>query len=237
MVSSAAAPRYAVYFAPAPDTALWQRASALLGYDAASGKDVAQEVPPEIPTAAWHTVTSDPRRYGFHATLKAPFRARQGCDAGDLIERLAWLAERHRRFEVQMRVGSLDGFAAVLPAVPSAELAALADAAVDAFEPLRADLTDDEVARRRPELLTARQRELLSLYGYPYVREQFRFHMTLTGRLSPDLSAVVDELAQRLAPALRMPTPIDRIALFRQETPQSRFTIIATRPLGSGEPL
>lgn len=237
MASDAPAPRYAVYFAPAPETALWQTASALLGYDAATGTDVAQEVPPGIPAAAWHAATSEPRRYGFHATLKAPFRARQGCLEADLIERFGWLAERHQPFDVQMRVGSLDGFAAVLPAGPSVALNVLADAAVDAFEPLRADLTDDEIARRRPASLTERQRELLSLYGYPYVREQFRFHMTITGRLSADLLPVVDELARRLGPALRAPTPIDRMALFRQDTPGSRFTIIETRPLGSGKPV
>ena len=61
--------RYAIYFAPAADHPLWRLGSAVIGYDARSGADLAR--PDALPWSAdqgrkW---TDEPRRYGFHATL------------------------------------------------------------------------------------------------------------------------------------------------------------------------
>ena len=53
-----------------------------------------------------------------------------------------------------------------------------------------------EIARRRPDTLTSRQRELLAIYGYPYVIDEFRFHLTLTGAMTPDDHAVVAPVAK-----------------------------------------
>ena len=65
-------PRYAMYFAAGADSALSRFGAGLLGYDAHTGDevpfpDVALRVAPD-----WHDITADPRKYGFHATLKAP---------------------------------------------------------------------------------------------------------------------------------------------------------------------
>ena len=117
----------------------------------------------------------------------------------------------------------------------SAESAsALADAAVDAFEPFRAPPSPAERLRRNPDAMTPRQRALFERYGYPYVRELFRFHMTLTGPLGAHADAIAGRL-RALATDHRVcgPTRVGRIALFRQE-PGGRFRVIAHAALGHG---
>src|SRR5215468_10868409 len=64
-------PRYAIYFAPAPESSLWRFGSATIGYNAASGRDIPATPPVGYEHAVWDRLTEEPRRYGFHATLKA----------------------------------------------------------------------------------------------------------------------------------------------------------------------
>lgn len=226
--------RYAVYFAPAPDSALWTTGSALLGYDAAIGADVPAVVPDGWSAAAWHALTGDPRRYGFHATLKAPFRPADGVHETDLVEALAATATVQPRFAMPLEVARLGSFVALVPAPAPPALGVLATACVEAFERYRAPLSDAEIARRDPSRLTDRQRAYLDRYGYPYVREEFRFHMTLTGSLAADSADPSQALRAILAPVVGQdPVPIDGLALFRQDTPSSRFRIIARARLGS----
>lgn len=224
--------RYAVYFVPDAGSDLWRRGSALLGYDAESGEDVPQLSPSGWTPAQWRDLTEDPRRYGFHATLKAPFRIRDGVTEEALRGALRALAARVPAFAEVLHVARLGSFVAIVPAGPAPGLGALADAAVDAFELFRAPLSPGEIARRQPERLTPRQRELLDLYGYPYVHEEFRFHMTLTGRLDEDTADPVPGLAAILRDVLRpFPTPIAQIALFKQASPAARFRIVERAPL------
>src|SRR5438876_2656869 len=65
-------PRYAIYYVAAPGTDLDRFGTQLLGYDAYSGADL--PFPNDIIRMApnWRDMTKDPRKYGFHATLKAP---------------------------------------------------------------------------------------------------------------------------------------------------------------------
>lgn len=76
------APRYALYYTPAADSALWRFGSATLGYDAITGRDIAFAVPPGCEALDWQELIAEPRRYGFHATLKAPFELANGRNEG-----------------------------------------------------------------------------------------------------------------------------------------------------------
>jgi putative phosphonate metabolism protein len=225
------APRYAIYFAPPAETALWRFGSSVLGYDAATGEDTPFLIPPGFVEHEWRDLTAEPRRYGFHATLKAPFRLARGASEQDLTAALARFAKGRAAVLADLSVTALGSFVALAPQGRPPELSDLADAAVDAFEPFRAPLSEAERLRRRPEALSPRQRELLERYGYPHVREQFRFHMTLTGPLGSHADAVATRLralaASHLAPG---PTLVNSIALVRQ-TPGARFRIVAAREL------
>ena len=218
-------PRYAIYFAAARDSALDRFGAEHLGYDAWSGDDL--PFPDGLPVD-WRELTSDPRKYGFHATLKAPFALAPGKSEAELTAACADFARTPRAVPViAPMVDSISGFIAVVPAKPSDELTRLAADCVRAFDPFRAPLTAEDRARRGPDRLTERQRDYLDRWGYPYVLDEFRFHMTLTGRLeSSRRGPVLDILSKRFQRIGLTALTIDRIALFKQIDGASRFRTI-----------
>jgi putative phosphonate metabolism protein len=221
-------PRYAIYYVPAPDSDLHRFGAQLLGYDAFGGEDL--PFPDGIlqGTPDWRQQTSDPRKYGFHATLKAPMSLADGRTEVELLAACAAFAATPRPVPViRPVVDSISGFIAVVPAEPPPELIQLAADCVSEFDSFRAPLSEADRARRNPSQLTPAQREHLDRWGYPYVMDDFRFHMTLTGRLGAERrDPLLKMLADRFV-ALGLPTlPIDRIAVFRQENAASRFRIV-----------
>ena len=221
-------PRYAIYYVPAPDSDLHRFGAQLLGYDAFGGEDL--PFPDGIlqGTPDWRQQTSDPRKYGFHATLKAPMSLADGRTEVELLAACAAFAATPRPVPViRPVVDSISGFIAVVPAEPPPELIRLAANCVSEFDSFRAPLSEADRARRNPSQLTPAQREHLDRWGYPYVMDDFRFHMTLTGRLGAERrDPLLKMLADRFV-ALGLPTlPIDRIAVFRQENAASRFRIV-----------
>lgn len=221
-------PRYAIYYAPPANSALARFGAELLGYDAVAGCDV--PLPAGVVAAApdWSELTSDPRKYGFHATLKAPFALAPAMEEAGLIAACDSFAAAARAIPVIAPVvRAISGFTAIVPAAPSPDLNALAQDCVEVFDRFRAPMTPADRARRRPELLTPRQVEQLDRFGYPYVREDFRFHMTLTGRLPPPRAAEVLAMLQARFAELDLATlRIDRIVLSRQHDAHSRFRIV-----------
>ncbi|MFG1464037.1 DUF1045 domain-containing protein [Xanthobacter sp. DSM 24535] len=232
-------PRYAVYLAPPADGALWAFGSTVIGYDAASGADL---LPPSLAgfdAETWHALTGEPRRYGFHGTLKAPFRLAEGLDEADLFAAVAAFAAGYRPFELPpLDVQALGAFVALVPTVPVPALLDLAACAVVELDPMRAPLTPEEVARRRPDRLSARQMAYLERHGYPYVLEEFRFHMTLTGALDePTCAHALNSLNEAYAASgAHLPVRIDDIAIYRQSEAGQCFRILHRAPLGGVEP-
>lgn len=235
-------PRYALYFAPAPESALWRFGSQVLGYDGVTGEEVAQSVPAGVAPDAFHAATEDPRLYAFHATIKAPFRLAEGRSEADLVAALGDFARARRRFALPRlavtpigRQPAQGAFIALTEPEPTADLLALERDTVVAFEPFRAPLTAGEVAKRRPETLSARQRAYLDHYGYPYVHDEFRFHMTLTGRLKDGLlDAALSGLTALHGQAVpAAPVAVDALAIFRQAAPGERFRVMARCAFGA----
>ena len=223
--------RYALYAAPAPDTRLWRFGSSAIGYDAAAAADLS--FPPGLPfeAADWPGLTQDPRRYGFHGTLKAPFALAEGAGEGDLLEAAMLFAERRRAFVVPvLEVALLGSFVALVPAALSAELEGLAADCVRDFDAFRAPLTEADRARRLKAPLSERQVAQLDAWGYPYVFEDFRFHMTLTGSLPPERRAEVRTALAAAYAEIAAPFPIDALCVFRQDDRAGRFTVLARFP-------
>ena len=221
-------PRYAIYYAPAQESRLDRFGAGLLGYDAFGGGDL--PFPADVLQAApdWRELTADPRKYGFHATLKAPFRLAPGKTEVELLSACSAFAATPRAIPViKPVVGSISGFIAVIPETPPPELIGLAAECVSAFDSFRAPLSDADRARRNPSRLTPAQREHLERWGYPYVMDDFRFHMTLTGRLDRARhDPVLAMLKARFSTLGLAALAIDRIAVFRQESTASRFRIV-----------
>jgi putative phosphonate metabolism protein len=227
--------RYAIYHAPPADAPLTRFGAALLGYDAFVPKEL---TPPPQATAAfadWHELTADPRKYGFHATLKAPFLLKDGATEAELVAAFDRFVATPRTIPVITPVvRAIGSFIAVVPDAPVAALTQLADDCVRDFEPLRAPLSDHDRQRRLKSPLTPRQIEHLDRWGYPYVFEEFRFHMTLTGSLPATKRETVLPFLQAEFARLDLTShSIGHIAIFRQANSGARFTVLryaALRP-------
>src|ERR1700744_1520754 len=221
-------PRYAIYYAPQSGGALDRFGASLLGYDAYRGEEL--PFPDGMASAVpdWRELTQDPRKYGFHATLKAPLSLAAGKNEAELLAACTSFAETARSIPIFTPVVSaISDFIAIVPAERSAELEALAADCVRAFDSFRAPLTAEGRARRNPSKLTPLQCDYLDRWGYPYVMEEFRFHMMLTGRIpSARRATIVTMLQARFARLEMLSLAIDRIALFRQDSPSARFEII-----------
>jgi putative phosphonate metabolism protein len=226
-------PRYAIYYAPPTETALDGFGAAMLGYDAWTGKDLRfpEQVIQAVPD--WIDVSSDPRKYGFHATLKAPFALAIDRSEEEFLAACAAFAATPRAVPIiRPVVDTISGFIAVVPAEPVSELQRLAADCVTGFDRFRAPLTEDDRTRRNPAALTPRQSDYLDRWGYPYVLDEFRFHLTLTGRLGAARRApILAMLRSRFAELHIDHLAIDRIALFRQDDQNARFRIIGDWPL------
>src|SRR5258708_1443415 len=194
-------PRYAIYYAPAHGSDLDRFGAQHLGYDAWTGEDLPfpERVVQAVPD--WRELTEDPRKYGFHATLKAPMALADGKSEAELLAACAAFADTPRPVPIiSPVVQSISGFIAAVPAEASRELERFAADWVSAFDGFRTPMTPGDRARRNPSKLTPRQRDYLDRWGYPYVMEEFRFHMTLTGRLeTPRREPIVAMLQDRFA--------------------------------------
>ena len=218
--------RYAVYFAPMPGTPLHQRASHWLGRDAHTGEALAQ---PDVEGLT--QLTADPRRYGFHATLKAPFALRDGMEPEALMRACAALAASMQNVHVRLKADLLDGFLALVPDGDASLVNALAKRCVCDLDGFRKPLSDVELARRRKVLLTARQDEYLLRWGYPHVLDDFRFHMTLTERLEAgDEARLMLAARAHFAPVLDEIVTIDGITLFQEPAPGMPFLALRHFP-------
>jgi putative phosphonate metabolism protein len=221
-------PRYAIYYVSAPGSDLDRFGAQRLGYDAYTGEDL--PFPNDVIRVApdWRDLTKDPRKYGFHATLKAPLSLAPDKTEPELLAACESFADKPRPIPVITPVvGSISGFIAVVPAERSSELERLAAHCTSEFDSFRTRLTPEDRARRNPSDLTPRQREYLDRWGYPYVLEEFRFHMTLTGRLAADRGEPILTMLRNSFSATGIKTlAIDRIAVFRQENADSRFRIV-----------
>jgi len=203
--------RYALYYAPCPDTLFHALGSSWLGRDAWTGAGPGQ---PAIANIA--DLTAEPRRYGFHATLKAPFELAPGKSRDDLTAFAKDFARRQAPVMLpKLRLAALDGFLALVPDSETEHLHELAACCVMDFDGFRGALLPDEIQRRHRSGLSHRQGRLLLNWGYPHVLDQFRFHMTLSNKLTPaDMARLRREAERHFAPVIGVPVRLEAITIF-----------------------
>lgn len=226
-------PRYALYVTVPAQTPLGRFGVSALGYDCDGGKVVAQAVPPGLDPAAVVTATVGPSRYGFHATIIAPFRLAAGASRSDLISALQCFAAGRKPCTVgRLQPALLSQFVALLPSGPGPAMSAFAADTLAAFDEFRAPPSTGDQERRMAAGLSARQRQLLDRWGYPYVLEQFRFHMTLAGPLPrADCERWLAAYQTAFAPLARHVLVVDALSLLCQDRPDARFHLIRREPL------
>lgn len=225
--------RFAIYFAPAATSNLWERAATWLGRDASDG-DLFNGPVAGIDRNRLLNLTQSANRYGFHATIKAPMTLVEGADEAELRATLAAFAPKHQPIDLgPLRLASLQGFLALMTEGENEALQDFAAHVVEDFDPFRAPMSVRDRAARAGNGLSERQIELLDAYGYPYVFEQFRFHMTLTDRLGEaDAHDIAVAAATWFGPILEEPVLLDRLSLFHEAERGKPFRRVGDFKLG-----
>ena len=224
--------RFAIYFAPSASSNLWERAATWLGRDANSG-ELSSGTVAGIDRDRLLNLTQSANRYGFHATLKAPMALAEGTSEAELRAALEAFAGEHTPIDLgKPRLASLGGFLALM-VDPNERLQDFAAHVVEQFDPFRAPMTIKDREARVGKSLSERQIELLDAYGYPYVFEEFRFHMTLTDKLAEEDAAEITQAAQTwFSPVLDEPLVLDRLSLFHEADTGKPFRRTADFKLG-----
>lgn len=229
--------RYAIYFTPPSNDALLKVAANWLGRNAFSGEPVKMPAIRSLATDEISLLTEEPRRYGFHATMKAPFRLDEEHTENDMLSALMHFASSASPVIIpRLKLHAIGPFFALVPEEPVAELNQLANDVVVAFDRFRAPLTEAEIAKRRPERLSDAQRHNIERWGYPYVFEEFRFHMTLTGPVEEkDRARVERTLDEFFTPLLDDAVEVANLALFVEPEKGAPFEIHSLHPLTGGK--
>ncbi len=226
--------RFAIYYAPSATSNLWERAATWLGRDASDGTLLSGAVA-GIERGRLLNLTQSANRYGFHATIKAPMALAEGMSEAELREALGAFVGQHEPFSLgRLRLAPLQGFLALMAEKETERLQDFAAHVVEAFEPFRAPMSTRDRAARAGKGLSERQMELLDGYGYPYVFEEFRFHMTLTDRLAEDeAQEIVQAASTWFGPVLEDEVILDRLCLFHEPDAGKPFRRVADFKLGA----
>lgn len=219
--------RFAVYYAPPKGSDFATAGAAWLGWDADAGKSAPH---PDLGLDL-DEMTATPRKYGLHATIKPPLRLTVPPAA--FLEAVEALAQSETPVNMgRLQLRPLDGFLAIVPEDQPQPLVDLAARVVRDLDAFRAPLTDAEFAKRRTADLSLRQVEMLRDWGYPYVMNEYWFHVTLSGRLSLKLMPEALRAAQAwFGPVLEHPHWLRELAVFGEDA-RGQFHVLRRFPLG-----
>jgi putative phosphonate metabolism protein len=220
--------RYALYWAPDAGSALAALGDAWLGRSPESRAVGSRPILDGFDAARLEALTAEPRRYGFHATLKAPFALAAGTDLAGLRTALARFADETAPVPLpSLELRRLERFLALMPSRPSPALEDLAARCMVAFDHFRRPPAPAELTRRRAIALDPTEEAYLLRWGYPYVLDRFRFHVTLTGPLdAAEADRLMPPLAALFAPAIPESIELDAIALFREAEAGAPFSLV-----------
>lgn len=222
--------RYAIYFSPASQSQLAFFGETCLGRTAQRIRDT-QTSSTFSDRERWLALTEKPAHYGFHATLKAPFELRNGSTEEQLIQCAQNFALNETAIELKtLGPRQLSHFLALTLDQQTQTLSAFAQRCVEVFDAFRQPLSEADRQRRLQQSLSERQIELMDSFGYPFVAEQFRFHMTLSGKLGKEDGDFVEWVSANYDSVVADTPVLDRIALFTQADRQSPFVHLLDFP-------
>lgn len=226
--------RYAICFTPPASDPLSLVAANWLGRNVFSGDMLG---PPAVRGLGIHEIafhTAVPRRYGFHGVLKAPFHLSGDMSESQLLRDLMRFAGTFAPFQIsRLEIARLGSFYSLMPSAPCEQIQYLASAIVQEFDRYRAPLSEADIERSDPDGLSAAQFANLHRWGNPYVMDEFRFHMPVTGSINAiDMPRIEPALRTIFEPVLREPVMVSNVALMIEEGTGGPFRVHSLHPMG-----
>ena len=229
--------RYAIYYAPASGSALMRYGCGWLGRDPETGAVMAPPKTVDLTETQINDFTRSPRRYGFHGTLKPPFALSRECSIHDLdlaLQALSGQLSSAKSGPLKLhRIGS---FLCLVPTGDQGGIERVAGAVVRELDRFRGPQSEEQLAKRRERGLTDKQEAYLQRYGYPYVMDEFRFHLTLTDSLAREDMEVVQPVLQKLmSEVYDEDFQIRELCLFADPGANKPFQLLKRYALSGGE--
>lgn len=226
--------RYSICYTPSARDPLSAAAASWLGRSVYSGE--AMEHPDGIGLSqseiAFHTAL--PRRNGFHACLKAPFRLHPDATEAMLLRELMHFTSVVEPFTLPtLEVGRIGDFCSLTLSQHSMQLDQLASLVVQNFDQFRAPLSEAEIERMAPERLSAPQFANLYRWGDPHVLDEYRFYLPLTGPLSlAERERVHKAISRYFSTYLVQPPVFSNLALFIEREQGAPLVVHSLHPMG-----
>ena len=219
--------RYAIYYLPDPTSNLWEKGSRWLGRDPCLDADIPSDLNLPHGLINHELLVKTPALYGFHATLKPPMYLGSKKRKDQLYTEVGTFADQSKPIPIPaLKVKKLGNFLALVPGQQSLEITDFARSCVISFDKYRAEPSDLELERRRASGLSTRQNELLTQWGYPYVMEEFRFHLSLTGEIDSKCASVLQPFLSEYFKETEIANlQLDRIAILSQSDSKSPFIL------------
>lgn len=198
--------RVAIYWTPEDDSPLARAAVGWLGRDGRNLRHPDRMWPVSMTESRFRELIAAPFHYGFHGTIKPPFRLLEGVSVDDIVDSLETFSANRSAFILPpMKVARINNFFCLRPVASCQRLSRLAAETVKLFNCFRKPPGEAELQKRRKAGLNERQENLLLRWGYPYVMEEFRFHLTLTGNVEDprERELLHEELSRRFAPVVQ----------------------------------
>ncbi len=176
--------RYAIYYAPIENPELDLFGKCWLGWDPYKGEETTKSDLSKLPSfKKFSGLVLTPKQYGFHGTIKAPFRLKNKYTYSDLENKVREISKQIQSFHLdKLVIKKLGNFIALTPS-KNLKVNDVSNKFVEGLDFLRDDLSEDEIKKRHPHKLSFNQKKMLFKWGYPYVFNEFKFHLTLTGKL------------------------------------------------------
>ncbi len=220
--------RLAIYYTPDPDSRLPREAALWLGRDIRSSGYTLYKPTLYISEDRRRTITRSPFHYGFHATLKPPFRLIDGATIKMVEKRLSTFVNQYEKFILPpLELTQLDGFYCLRPVSEITQVTELAQHIIETFDEFRRPPDTAELQKRRQAGLTAHQEQMLSKWGYPFVIEEFKFHLTLTERITgnKEKAMLAKELHSRFKQPVLDSVGFNALSLFVEEDKQPMYCL------------
>lgn len=208
--------RLAIYYSPDPQSPLARAAAGWLGRDIGEAV-LPRPVVPGLAEARLIEIIDAPFHYAFHGTIKPPFRLVPGVTVEEVAKRLKdFAAGRKPCILPPLELSCMHDFFCLRPSQPCPQLNTLAAQAVQCFDDFRQRPSPEELAKRRKAGLTPQQENMLLTWGYPYVMDEFRFHLTLTGKVRDEREKEIlrRELHKRFPERILHDLPFAGLSLF-----------------------